>query len=221
MSRNVSTYDHFCVIARALEGVGGRWTLLIVRDLLSGTKRFTDLVERLGAITPTTLTQRLRELENTGIVAVDREAGRREVWYCLTPAGEELRPVIDALGWWGARHAWRWPLENEPLHADHLLRAAAQAIDMTTDVRDTTLWHFRIDGDDYTIRGGSDGWTHAAAVPTTPADVTITATTDSLKRLILGESDAEVVMDGGAQQIRRFRELITALAKVAPSLPAA
>ncbi|HWU59654.1 MAG TPA: helix-turn-helix domain-containing protein, partial [Microbacteriaceae bacterium] len=64
MTRNVRTYDHFCVIARALEDVGDRWTLLVIRDLLSGAKRFTDLMDRLGSITPKTLTQRLRELED-------------------------------------------------------------------------------------------------------------------------------------------------------------
>jgi DNA-binding HxlR family transcriptional regulator len=53
--------------------------LLVVRDLLSGAKRFTDLLERLGGITPKTLTQRLSELEDVGVLTVDREPGRREV----------------------------------------------------------------------------------------------------------------------------------------------
>ena len=87
MTRNVRTYDHFCLTARTLECVGDRWSLLVIRDLLTGTKRFTDLMDRLGGITPKTLSQRLRELEDAGLVAVDREPGRREVWYHLTPAG--------------------------------------------------------------------------------------------------------------------------------------
>ena len=133
MTRNVRTYDHFCLIARALERVGDRWSLLVIRDLLTGAKRFTDLMDRLGGITPKTLSQRLRELEDAGIVAADREPGRREVWYRLTPTGADLGPVIDALNWWGLRHAWRWPAPGEPLHAEHLLRAVTQAIDLAAD----------------------------------------------------------------------------------------
>ena len=79
----------------------------MIRDLLTGAKRFTDLMDRLGGITPKTLSQRLRELQDAGIVTADREPGRREVWYRLTPAGADLGPVIDTLGWWGLRHAWR------------------------------------------------------------------------------------------------------------------
>ena len=109
MTRNVRTYDHFCLVARALERVGDRWSLLVIRDLLTGPKRFTDLMDRLGGITPKTLSQRLRELQDAGIVAADREPGRREVWYRLTPTGADLGPVIDALSWWGLRHAWRRP----------------------------------------------------------------------------------------------------------------
>src|SRR5579859_3069636 len=61
----------------------------------------TDLMDRLGGITPKTLSQRLRELEDAGIVAAAREPGRREVWYRLTPAGADLGPVLDALSRWG------------------------------------------------------------------------------------------------------------------------
>src|ERR1035441_4891030 len=64
-------------------------------------------MDRLSGITPKTLSQRLRELEDTGIVTADREPGRREVWYRLTPAGADLGPVIDALHWWGLGYPWR------------------------------------------------------------------------------------------------------------------
>jgi DNA-binding HxlR family transcriptional regulator len=55
VTRNVRTYDHFCLTARALERVGDRWSLLVIRDLLSGAKRFTDLMARLGGFAPTTI----------------------------------------------------------------------------------------------------------------------------------------------------------------------
>ena len=131
--RNVRTYDHFCLTARALERVGDRWSLLVIRDLLTGPKRFTDLMDRLGGITPKTLSQRLRELEDTGILTADREPGRREVWYRLTPAGADLGPVIEGLNRWGLRHAWRRPQAGEPVHAEHLLRSAILAIELADD----------------------------------------------------------------------------------------
>jgi DNA-binding HxlR family transcriptional regulator len=216
MTRNVRTYDHFCLVARALESVGDRWTLLVIRDLLDGTRRFTDLMDRLGGITPKTLSQRLRELLDAGIVAVDREPGRREVWYRLTPIGEDLQPVIDALGWWGLKHAWRLPLEGEPLHPEHLLRAATQAIDVTAEAHDKAIWHFRVDEVDYVIKGDGRNWSHGAGTPDGEADVTVTATINSLKGFILGISDAGVVISGQARDVQRFRQLIVTLASLVP-----
>ena len=165
VTRNVRTYDHFCLTARALERVGDRWSLLVIRDLLTGAKRFTDLMDRLGGITPKTLSQRLRELQDTGIVTADREPGRREVWYRLTPAGADLAPVIDALSWWGLRHAWRWPLPGEPLHAEHLLRAAIQAIDLAAGDHEPARWHFRLDGADYLAESDGHQWSLTATAP--------------------------------------------------------
>ena len=212
--RNVRTYDHFCVVARALERVGDRWSLLVIRDLLTGAKRFTDLMDRLGGITPKTLSQRLRELEDTGIVTADREPGRREVWYRLTPTGADLGPVIDALNWWGLRHAWRWPQAGEPLHAEHLLRAATQAIDLATDDHEPARWHFRLDGADYLVEGDGHRWSLTAKTPTAPVDVTITATTQALTALIFAGSDRDIDITGETEPVQRFRQLISTMATV-------
>jgi DNA-binding HxlR family transcriptional regulator len=212
--RNVRTYDHFCAVARALERVGDRWSLLVIRDLLTGPKRFTDLMDRLGGITPATLTQRLRELDDSGIVTADRQPGRREVWYRLTPAGADLGPVIDGLNWWGLRHAWRWPREDEPLHAEHLLGSVTQAIDQAADDRKPARWHFRLDGADYLVHSDGRQWSLTAEAPSAPADVTITGTTRSLAALIFAGSDAGFSITGEAGPVRRFRRLITTLATV-------
>jgi DNA-binding HxlR family transcriptional regulator len=214
MTRNVRTYDHFCLVARALERVGDRWTLLVIRDLLTGAKRFTDLMDRLGGITPKTLSQRLRELQDTGIVAADREPGRREVWYRLTPAGADLGPVIDGLSWWGLRHAWRRPQAGEPLHAEHLLRSAIRAIDLATDDHEPACWHFRLDGADYLAESDGQQWSLAAKAPPAPADVTVTATTGSLTSLIFAGSDAGIDITGETEPVQRFRRLIGTMAAV-------
>jgi DNA-binding HxlR family transcriptional regulator len=214
VTRNVRTYDHFCTVARALELVGDRWSLLVIRDLLTGAKRFTDLMDRLGGITPKTLSQRLGELEDADLVAVDREPGRREVWYRLTPAGADLGPVIEGLNWWGLRHAWRWPQPDEPLHAEHLLRSAVQAIDLAAGDHEPARWHFRLDGTDYLAESDGCHWSLTAQAPPAPADVTITATTRALAAFIFAGSDAGIDVTGETESVRQFRRLIGTVATV-------
>lgn len=216
MPRNVRTYDHFCLLARALEQVGDRWSLLVVRDLLSGGKRFTDLMDRLGGITPKTLTQRLRELEDAGVVTADRAPGRREVRYELTPAGAELGPAVDALSWWGLRHAWRPPNPGERLHLEHLLRAITQAIDHTAEDHGPARWHIRLrDGGDYLIAGDGHGWSLTTEPPYEPADVTVTVqgTTETWMRFAAEPTreNAEqcgVELAGADDEVHRFLRLL-------------
>ncbi len=98
------TYDDGCAAAHALDLVGERWALLVVRELLLGPKRFTDLRAGLPGASPNVLSQRLRELEGAGILRrrkLPPPAASRV--YELTGWGEELEPVIVRLGRWGAR----------------------------------------------------------------------------------------------------------------------
>jgi DNA-binding HxlR family transcriptional regulator len=220
MDRNVRTYDHFCLVARALERVGDRWSLLVIRDLLSGTKRFTDLMDRLGGITPKTLSQRLRELEEAGLIAADRAPGRREVWYRLTAAGADLGPVIDGLGWWGLRHAWRFPQDNEPLHAEHLLRSAIQAIDLAAGDHRPARWHFRLGGTDYLAASDGGHWSLSARAPSAAADVTVTGSARALAGYIFTGADSGLAIAGEEAQVQRFRRLIGAMAAVVDPRPA-
>jgi DNA-binding HxlR family transcriptional regulator len=214
--RNVRTYGHFCLVARALERVGDRWSLLVIRDLLTGAKRFTDLMDRLGGITPKTLSQRLRELDEDGIVIADREPGRREVWYRLTPAGADLEPVVEALNQWGLRHAWRPPQPGEPLHAEHLLRTAVQAIDAASGDHQPAHWHFRLDGNDYLVHSETDRWRVTAEAPSTPAEVTVTGTAAALAALIFNQSDQDLAIAGDTEQIQRLKRLLATLATLVP-----
>src|SRR5438094_10409003 len=93
LSRLKRRYRHFCPAARALETIGERWSLLVVRDLLAGPRRFSELRRSLATITPKWLSARLRTLEADGIVTRD-VAVKREVRYRLTPKGEALEPVF-------------------------------------------------------------------------------------------------------------------------------
>ena len=97
-------YKQFCGLARALDHVGERWTLLIVRNLLLGPKRYSDLLERLPGLTTNLLAARLREMEHLGLVVKRKSpAPVRATVYELAPAGRALEPALMELARWGAR----------------------------------------------------------------------------------------------------------------------
>jgi DNA-binding HxlR family transcriptional regulator len=98
-------YDQACPVAKSLELIGDRWTLLIVRDLLDGACRFQDFQESLKGIAPTVLSQRLKLMEEHGLVErrfYSDHPPRAE--YLLTDKGRELGMVVGALAAWGSRH---------------------------------------------------------------------------------------------------------------------
>lgn len=111
-------YNHYCPVAFSLEVIGGKWSFTIIRDLLTQPQRFSDLLQYSSNITPKGLTLTLRQLEETGIVEREEQPGHREVWYRLTPAGEDLRPVVEAMKDWGIKHAMRPPLPGEVVRPD-------------------------------------------------------------------------------------------------------
>ncbi len=117
------TYGQYCGFARALEIVGERWALLIVRDLFVGPKRFTDLHQGLPGIPTNVLTARLKELEQSGVIrrrVLPRPAG--SVVYELTEYAKELEEVVVGLGRWGAKSLGN-PRPDEIVTTDSLIMA--------------------------------------------------------------------------------------------------
>ena len=105
-------YGQYCPVAKAAEVLGERWTLLIVRDLVTGAHRFNELQRGLPGISRTLLSQRLRRLQADGLVERRPGAsGREEYW--LTPLGRDLEPALMALGEWSARNFSREPRRDE------------------------------------------------------------------------------------------------------------
>ena len=98
-------YGQFCPVAKAAEIFAERWTPLVLRELVCGSRRFSDLHRGVPLMSRTLLAQRLRQLERAGIIRSAAKAKGRGQEYFLTPAGEELRPLIDGLGEWGQRWA--------------------------------------------------------------------------------------------------------------------
>lgn len=96
------SYDQYCAVARALDAVGERWSLLIVRELLGGPRRYTDLHADLPGVSTDILATRLKQLESEGLVERRRlERPANAVVYGLTGRGLTLRPVLDSLAAWG------------------------------------------------------------------------------------------------------------------------
>lgn len=94
------SYGQYCGLARALDVVGGRWSLLIVRELLVGPARYRELQAGIPGIATNLLAERLRDLEEAGVVRRQLDTDRNGVVYALTPWGSELRGAVDALVNW-------------------------------------------------------------------------------------------------------------------------
>ncbi|MBN1615189.1 MAG: helix-turn-helix transcriptional regulator [Deltaproteobacteria bacterium] len=209
-------FRHFCPVARALERIGEKWSLLIIRDLLRGPQRFTDLLNCLNNITPAWLTQRLRELEATGIVERDRQPGRREVWYRLTPAGRDLMPVVEALSIWGLRHAMRPPVPGEAVHPELLMHGFTSLLNR----RDRRLsraarWSIRFPLVTYTICFDESRWSYQKGEEP-GADLIVTTTPEAWGTLVAvrGNERSRLIREmetrGSAERIAEFRHIFGA-----------
>ena len=151
------SYGQYCTVARALDVVGERWTLLLVRELSTGPKRFKDLLEGLPGIGTNLLASRLKMLEGEGIVrraTLPPPAGSSV--YELTGLGRELEPVIVALSRWGARFLDA-PHEGDELRAGWAAVAMRSALGARGVGSGT--YEFRIDGEAFhlRIRDGGEG----------------------------------------------------------------
>ncbi|KLN60782.1 HxlR family transcriptional regulator [Kiloniella spongiae] len=98
-------YGQFCPIAKAFEVVGEKWTALIIREVLMGSRRFSELQRGLGSISPTLLSRRLNELENHGIIYKKSITGQRTHEYYPTESCKELLPILLTIGDWGMKWA--------------------------------------------------------------------------------------------------------------------
>jgi DNA-binding HxlR family transcriptional regulator len=141
------TYGQFCPVAMASEVLTERWTPLVVRELLSGSTRFNDLRRGVPLMSPSLLSKRLKTLERVGVI--ERRKGRGQVVeYHVTPAGEELRPIIEAMGAWGQRWA-RGDVKARHLDASLLMWDIHRNVFVGKLLEPRVVVHFH-------VRGSSD-----------------------------------------------------------------
>ena len=205
-------YGQFCGFARAVEVVGERWAFLIVRDLLIGSRRFTDLHRGLPGIPTNVLTARLKELEEAGVVrrrVLPRPDG--SVVYELTEYGRELEPVVVELGRWGAKTLGD-ARPGEIVTPDSLVMAmrstfrsdAARGVHAGFELRFTPIViHARID----------DGKLEASEGPLEQPDLIIESG-PALKSLMAAEITATEAIQTGAVHITGDPALLERFAQI-------
>lgn len=211
----MSGYGQFCPVAQALEVIGERWTLLVVRELLAGSSRFNELTRGVPLMSRSMLTQRLRSLEDSGILErLPTDSGKGHTYH-LTKAGEELRHIVEDCGVWGQRWARR-KLSAEQLDAGLLMWDIRRSLNLEELPGETVLVEFQ-------LRGAGHGqrryWLHIEPEeidlclkhPGFDVDLTVRANLRELTRAWLGDipfsqclRDESVTLDGPARLRKAF-----------------
>ncbi len=208
-------YDDPCGIARALDVVGERWALLVVRELVLGPKRFTDLRTGLRGVSTDVLSQRLRQLEEAGVlrqVTLPPPAATRA--YELTDRGHELEPVLHALGRWGSRE----PLgtSQRDLTVDAFAVALSTVFEPTAAAGLDAVVGLRI-GSDHLVARVRDGGLRLRRGEADEPDATLESDVAGLRGLLwhdraMRDLEAEGVLSvtGSRAVVRRFVKLFPA-----------
>jgi DNA-binding HxlR family transcriptional regulator len=210
--RTIKSYDQYCAIARALEVVGDRWTLLLVRELLTGPKRHTDLRAGLPGIATNVLGDRLQLLQQAGLVrrAVLAPPAASTV-YELTDRGRQLKPVLLALAGWG-RPLLGSPRDQDTYRVSWLVLALEQRFDPPAARGLDLTWELRVDGEvlHVTVR---DGTVQTLQGPAPVPKLVLEADRELFLAWGTGQlSDEQALAAGlrvtpGAQALRQLRRL--------------
>jgi DNA-binding HxlR family transcriptional regulator len=207
------SYGDACGIARALDVVGERWALLVVRELLLGPQRFSDLRRALAGASSNLVADRLRELEGRGVVRRRKLAPPASSWvYELTEWGRELEPIVLALGSWGVRV----PLPPAPT----TLSATSVLLFLRTSAHPdpkapATTYRLELDDRVWTIRTAA-GQVHVEPGEPSRADACLRADPETLNALLddpatldAAVSDGSVVAAGDLSALRRLLQAAT------------
>lgn len=186
------SYGQFCGLARALDVVGDRWSLLIVRELLLGPMRYSELMASLGGIATNLLADRLRSLESSGVI--ERELGQaRGVVYVLTPWGSRLREPIEAL------IRWSFPLMARGPGADPMrpqwLAIALPALLRGRKSEPPVELGFDVAGSFVTLRIDQDG-PHVLLEPSRRPDTILEAEPEVVLGLVAGVITVDEALSG-------------------------
>jgi DNA-binding HxlR family transcriptional regulator/putative sterol carrier protein len=201
------SYNQYCAIARALDIVGERWTLLVVRELLTGPKRFKDLLEGLPGIGTNLLTRRLKDLEGYGVVrrtTLPPPAASKV--YELTELGRSLEPVIAALSRWGLEFLDTPDREDDlrPAWAVVAMRSALKQ-EAARGLQET--YEFRIDKEAFHLRI-KDGEVEALQGPAVDPELVVRGSTQAFLSLVAGQLEPAEALESGEIRIEGEQETL-------------
>jgi DNA-binding HxlR family transcriptional regulator len=202
------SYGQYCGLAKALDLVGERWALLVVRELLLGPKRFTDLLDGLPAVSTNVLASRLRQLERAGVIArAQLPPPAASAVYELTAYGRALEPAVAALGRWGAAsHGAR--ASDQVLRSHWLALALKAFFHAEAAVGVTREYEVRLADGSFrlALAGGSLDVMPGSA---RAADLVVEAGDDTLVGVLAGQLDvsALTLVEGDPSELARFVEL--------------
>ncbi len=208
------SYRQYCATARTLDLIGDRWTLLAIRELLTGPRRFKDLAASLPGIGTGLLGARLRHLEETGLIRRTTLPPPASVAaYELTEAGRELAPVVMSIARWGLRWALGAPRPGDAFHAGWAVLGLQATFrpEEASGVRES--YEFRVD-DEVFHAHVHDGRVESAHGPAWEPALTVICDSDTFRELASGELSPEValdagriVIDGDRSALRRFQKI--------------
>jgi DNA-binding HxlR family transcriptional regulator len=195
-------YAQFCPIAKTMEVLDERWTVLVIRELLMGSRHFNDLRRGVPRMSPALLSKRLRSLSRLGIVERHEEGNR--VRYELTPAGRELAPVVMALGRWGIR--WMTQLGEEDLDPHLLMWDVHRNLDLEAVPRGRTVIAFHFSDLDKRTRDWwvvvEDGHVDLCDFdPGFPETVRLTTTLPTMVRIWRGDLAWNAALKDGSMEL--------------------
>jgi DNA-binding HxlR family transcriptional regulator len=202
-------YRDACGAAQGLDMVGERWTLLVVRELLLGPKRFTDLREGLPGISTNILADRLETLEMSGVArrrTLPPPAGSRV--YELTDWGRELETVVAAIGRWGVRSPWR--SEEDEIGVDGLMVSFQTMFDPEAAGDLGASYEVMLGGQDFGIEVKDGGIRVYRGAPADPA-ARIQADVDTLAALVYEDGDLDETLRAGEVEIEGDRPAVERL----------
>ncbi len=193
-------YGQFCPVAKATELLGERWTFLIVRELLMGAHRFSELQRGLGEISPALLTARLKSFEEEGLIVRRKIPGQRGFEYFPTEACQALLPVIKALGDWGLLWA-RQKLSGEDFDPEFLMFYLERSVDPSAlpgretiiqfrflDLKEQCKWWLMVNGDKTQL---------CLVDPGRDVDVWISTTVRTMHDVWMGDRSYRSAIDSG------------------------
>jgi DNA-binding HxlR family transcriptional regulator len=218
-TRPPRSYGSFCPVAQASEVVAQRWVPLILREIMVGYHRFNEIRRALPLISPSVLAQRLKALEDDGVIR--RRSDASGVAYHLTAAGEELRPVVDAMGQWARKWLTR-DYRSYELDPAVLMWSLRRHVVAGSFPPGRTVLHLRLDGAPprrrywwiVVLRGDEEDVDVCSNDPGHPVTLTVTAKLRTLVDLLMGDAELGralrqrlILLEGDRELVRRFEAL--------------